>query len=278
MLKADGYYMLSENGTARLALIQGVLTGTYIVAPFGGRGFMSLGVQLDATDFKLSLIEAGTWKRTVLGQVPFHLPFRQLMPRGHEDEATYQEWVEFPVPGQGLLTWCADDYRHRRCEGTYVVGWPGVHRTAAGDQAVFIKVIKEPDGLAYILENERHLRRAAGRNPALTAFAPLAATVWTQGAGAIASRIPHRRPGCAVVLERLIKGPTLAGPRQRPRPARTRRSGTPPFPPGRRLRTAGGPGPLRAQPPCAPRRSPARAGCDQARQPHVPGHRRQCLR
>jgi hypothetical protein len=210
LLQVDGYHLMTELGRVRMALIPGVLAGTYVVAPFGGRGFMSLGVQLDAADFQLALVEGVTWKRTELGRVPHYLPFRQVMPRGHESEATYREYVEFPVPGQGLLTWCAQDHRHHRREGTYVVGWPGVHRTTAGDQAVFIKVIKEPEGLAYILENERHLRRAASRNPALAAFAPLANVVWTQGVGEIASRIPGGRPGCAVVIERLITGPTLA--------------------------------------------------------------------
>jgi hypothetical protein len=210
LLQFDGYHLMTELGRVRMALIPGVLAGTYVVAPFGGRGFMSLGVQLDAADFQLALVEGVTWKRTELGRVPHYLPFRQVMPRGHESEATYREYVEFPVPDKGLLTWCAQDHHQQRREGTYVVGWPGVHRTTAGDQAVFIKVIKEPEGLAYMLENERHLRRAASRNPALTAFAPLANVVWTQGVGEIASRIPGDRPGCAVVIERLIKGPTLA--------------------------------------------------------------------
>jgi hypothetical protein len=208
--RSDGYFLRSENGQVRMALISGVLTGTYIVAPFGGRGYMSLGVQLDAVDFKLALVEGGTWKRTVLGQVPFHLPFRQVKPRGHEAEAKHGDWVEFPVPERGLLTWCVYDQLHRRCEGTYVVGWPGVHRTIAGDRAVFIKVIKDPAGLAYLLENERHLRRAASRNPAISAFAPLADAVWTHGVDGIAGRIPGGIPGSAVVLEALIKGPTLA--------------------------------------------------------------------
>jgi len=210
LIRKHGYYILDEKGGLKLALINGVLAGTYIVAPFGGRGFMSLGVQLDAADFQLALVEGVNWTRTVVGPVPHHLPFRQLVARGHEDEATYQEWFEFPVPGKGQLTWCVQAERQQCREGTYVVGWPGVHRTAAGDQAVFIKVIREPEGLAYMLENERHLRRAAARNPAVTAFAPLATVVWTQGVDEIASRIPGGRPGCAVVIEPLITGPTLA--------------------------------------------------------------------
>ena len=45
-LQVDGFHIRSENGRVRLAFIPGVLSGTYIVAPFGGSGFMSLGVQL----------------------------------------------------------------------------------------------------------------------------------------------------------------------------------------------------------------------------------------
>jgi hypothetical protein len=210
LLEVDGYRLQTEKGVAKMGLIPGVLLGTYIPAPSGGRGWMSIGVQLDMADFQVALVEGATWARTELGRVPFCLPFRQVMPPGRESEATYREWVEFRVPGQGLLTWCVYDHLHDRREGTNVVGWPGVHRTLSGDVAVFIKVIRDPAGLACILENERHLRRAASRNPAVTAFAPLATAVWTQGVDEIARRIPYDQPGCAVVIERLIKGPTLA--------------------------------------------------------------------
>jgi hypothetical protein len=210
VLRLPGYFINDEKGKPKLALVSSVLDGTYLVTPFGGRGFMSLGVQLDATDFELSLVEGTNWTRTKIGRVPLRLPFRQVVARGHEDQAKHSQWVEFVVPGRGLLTWSSNEHRHHRREGAYVVGWKGVHRSATGDRAVFIKVIKEPEGLAYILENERHLRRAAGRNPAVAAFAPLASEVWTHGISEIAGRIPGERPGCAVVIEPLIDGPTLA--------------------------------------------------------------------
>ncbi len=210
MLELDGHYIKAENGRVRLALISGVLSGTYIVAPFGGRGFMSLGVMLDTANCKLALVERATWTRTVLGDVPCNLPIREVKPRGQEAQAIHSEWVEIPVPDRDLLTWCVDHQEYQRREGSYVVGWPGVLRRPTRDLAVFIKVIKEPEAVACILENERHLRRAASRNPALSAFAPLATAILTQGIGAISRRVPACRPGCAVMLEPLLPGPTLA--------------------------------------------------------------------
>lgn len=207
----DGYQVRSEDGQVQLGLIPGVLAGTYHVAPSGGLGYMPLGVQVDGANGELALVSAEGWQRTTLGCAPFRLPCREVLPRGTSCWGRIIGWSEYPVPGQGLLTWCADELNQRRCEGGTVMGWAGVHRTPSGDLAVFIKVIKEPAGLAYILENERYLRRAQQRNPALAAFAPLATAVWTYGIDPIIAGIPDLPPhACAVMTERLITGPSLA--------------------------------------------------------------------
>lgn len=201
----EAWIVCDANGRQTAAL-QPLTLSRYLVHALDADGFRGVGIEVEAVNGKLGVYDRASGSYQFIGRAPAGLAARKVSTEplnGNIEKGTWQEMV---VPKLGVITWNTSD-RMKPHSGAFASGWKGYFRSGNRDIEVFVKVVKDKGTVQNIARSDRYLRAAAERNAAVKDFAPSSGAIWSQGAQLLeGADVPA---GSAVMIERLVTGPTL---------------------------------------------------------------------
>lgn len=200
-----GWIIADAHGRPTAALQPLALT-RYLVHAIDTVGYRGVGVEVEAVNGKLGLFDRASGVYHFIGRAPDGLSGRTVSTDVLSGNVDKNAWQEAMVPGLGVVTWSAADRLNARC-GAFASGWKGYYRAKDRDIECFVKVVRGAQAVQAISRSDGYLKMAAKRNPVVFEFAPPSGAIWPKGARLLeGDGVPD---GSAVIIERLVTGPTL---------------------------------------------------------------------
>ncbi len=201
----EAWIVCDEKGRPTAAL-QPLELSRYLVHSLDASGFRGVGVEVEAVNGRLGLFDRSSGTYQFIGRAPAGLPGRTISTNTLSGNIEKGTWQEMTVPNLGLVTWNTAD-RMNAHSGAFASGWKGYYRSANRDVEVFVKIVHGENTVRAIARSDGYLKTAGKRNAAVKEFAPSSGAIWTQGAKLLEGA--DVEVGSAVVIERLVTGPTL---------------------------------------------------------------------
>jgi len=201
----QAWIVCDEKGRPTAAL-QPLELSRYLIHSLDASGFRGVGVEVEAVNGKLGLFDRSSGSYHFIGRAPVGIPERTVSTDVLNGNIEKGIWQEMTVPNLGLVTWNTAD-RMNAHSGAFASGWKGYYRSANRDVEVFVKLVRGGDAVRSIARSDGYLKAAGKRTAAVKEFAPSSGAIWTQGARLLEG--PDVEAGSAVVIERLVTGPTL---------------------------------------------------------------------
>lgn len=201
----EAWIVCDEKGRPTAAL-QPLELSRYLVHSLDSSGFRGVGVEVEAVNGKLGLFDRSSGTYQFIGRAPAGLAGRTVSTDALSGNVEKGMWQEMTVPNLGLITWNTSD-RMNAHSGAFASGWKGYYRSANRDVEVFVKIVRSESAVRAIARSDGYLKTAGKRNAAVKEFAPSSGAIWTHGAKLLEGA--DVESGSAVIIERLVTGPTL---------------------------------------------------------------------